>query len=237
MTDGAAAGDHRLTLLADWTGERVRQPNPYIPVERFEDHEITKPIQSLPTIFGPARTQSAPSFVTAVGVKSPPPAGVDAKVLIQTPATADYWGETTFGADAKFDKGTDLGAPVPLAVVAVKNKGQKDKDGKSLEQRVVVFGSKQFASDFFLGLREMVALGGFRVAVPQFPGNQELMKNSILWLAGYENMIAVSAKVAQASRIGYIPETKLALIRWGVLGGAPVAALVLGGLMWMVRRR
>jgi vitamin B12 transporter len=25
MTDGAAAGDHRLTLLADWTGERVRQ--------------------------------------------------------------------------------------------------------------------------------------------------------------------------------------------------------------------
>ena len=121
--------------------------------------------------------------------------------------------------------------------MATKNKGQKDKDGKSLEQRVAVIGSKEFASDPILEASQDAIIGGQLVALARFPGNAELMKNTVLWLAGYENMIAVSAKANQAARLGNVSPVQLAIVRSLVAAGLPLAALILGGVIWMVRRR
>jgi len=220
------------------TGAPISQASPYIPIDRFEDHEITRPIQSLPTIFGPARTQSAPSMVTVVDLQSSMPTGVEGKVIVKSPSGTDYFATASpFSSDVKFQQGTDLPGPVPLAAVAVKNKGQKDKDGNSTEQRIAVFGSKQFAADMFLEYPQAVMIGGQPAVVPRFPGNSELMKNTVLWLAGYENMIAVSAKANQGSRIGNVPPAQLAAVRFLIAGGIPVAALLLGGIVWSIRRR
>ncbi len=218
------------------TGQHVRRVGPGVVLDQYEDTEITRPMQSLRAIFSPV-FQNAPSFVTVVQLASPLPKDVDAKVIVKTAASTDIWGETTFSQDAKFDNGTDMPSPLPLAAVATKNKGQKDKDGKSLEQRVAVIGSKDFASDPILDASDPVIEGNQVVAMARFPGNEELTKNTVLWLAGYENMIAVSAKANQAARIGNVSPAQLVIVRTLVAAGLPLAALILGGVIWAVRRR
>jgi hypothetical protein len=217
----------------DESGKLVRQVLPLVPVDRFEDHEITRPLQALRTIFAFGRGQMGPmGMPTVVSLKKPLPAGVEAQVISNTPPGGDYWAESNFAPDAKFDRGTDLPSPAPIAVAAIKNKGDKDK-----EQRVVVIGSKLFAADYFLTLAQPRVVGNRLIRDPMFPGNRELMRNTILWLAGYENLISVSSKAIQAARIRDIPPAQLAMVRWGVLGGAPIAALLLGGAIYMMRRK
>lgn len=215
------------------TGRTVRQVLPLVPIERFEDHEITRPLQSLRTIFAFGRGQTGPiGMPTVVSIQSPLPAGVEARVLASTPAGGDYWAESNFSPEARFERESDLASPVSLAVAAIKNPGNKET-----QQRVVVIGSKLFAADYFLTAAQPRIVGNTLVRDPLFPGNAELMRNTVLWLAGYENMISVSSKAMQAARIRDISPAQLALVRWGVLGGAPIAALVLGAAIYMFRRK
>ena len=62
------------------------------------------------------------------------------------------------------------------------------------------------------------------------------MRNAVLWLSGYENMIAVSARTNATTRL-VIPQTSLMVIRNFVLPGITLLALVAGGLVWLARRR
>lgn len=230
---------HQIDTTDPDTGEHVNQPTPYIEITRFEKNEITDPIQSLPTVFGPVQTQSGGSAgaATVVGIQKPLPQGVSATVLATTPEGGDYWGESDPLSAPKFDPGSDMASPVPLAAIGVKNKGQKDKDGSSMEQRVAVFGAKMIGANFFLDLNVQFQQGGVRYVAPRFPGNQELMKNTILWLAGYENMIAVSAKVDPAARIGDVSPHELAFIRVGIVALLPLGILLLGGIIWYTRHK
>ena len=209
----------------DASGQRVTRLKPYLEIDRFEDSEITKPIQSYNTAFFPGNA------VTVVDVEKTPPAGVEAKVLIKTPYSADFWGETNFAPDAKFDRDSDMAPPVPLAAIAVKDKGKPD------EQRIMVIGCKMIGANPVIEALQPATVGDQTVLVSVFPGNSELMRNSILWLAGYENMIAVSAKANANVRIGDVSPAALAWIRVGVLVAAPALALILGGLIWFARHQ
>ncbi|HEY4329699.1 MAG TPA: hypothetical protein VGN88_08175 [Phycisphaerae bacterium] len=214
------------------TGQHMRQLGPFIDIEQFEDHEITTPMQSLPTMFGPD-PQTGQGMATAVTLRTPIPTGVEAKILVKTPFSSDYWGETDPSPDtAKFDKDVDMSAPVPMAAASVRNKGQKDK-----EQRVAVIGAKMLGSNAWQNYVVRRMVGGVIYQLPRFPGNTELMKNTILWLAGYENMIAVSARADQGARIGQVKDGAMFGIRLVVLALFPLAALVAGGLVWAARRR
>jgi hypothetical protein len=83
-----------------------------------------------------------------------------------------------------------------------------------------------------------VQVGNRILQVPAYPGNGELFVNSVLWLAGYENMIAVSSKSGVALRIKDMSPGQLWGIRWGVLWvGGPLGALLLGTVVWLVRRK
>jgi hypothetical protein len=216
------------------SGQALRVAVPVIDVKRYQQHEITSPMQSLELRVTPVPGRSAYiGMPTVVSVR--PVADVEGKVLFTTPESSDYWGESDYQIekpDATYDKTTDYGSPVPLAAAAIRFKGQKDK-----EQRVVVVGSSALPSNQMLEERLMRSGNQLAVGVA-YPGNGEFFRNSVLWLSGYENMISVSSKASVAMRIRDISPGTLAGIRWGILfAGAPLAALVVGGLVWFWRRR
>jgi len=210
-----------------------RQAFPLLDVTRYPEHEISKPVQGLRTRIGASMGElGLIGGPTVVQVSKERPANVDAKVFIESPADSDHWAESEYKDDASFDKLSDIAAPVPMAVAAIRDKGVKDK-----EQRVAVIGAR------FLGIDQLMQPQlarsedeGFKMILP-FPGNGELFTNTVLWLAGYENMISVSAKADVAQRIGDITPGKLFAWRLFLIGGLPVLMLVAGGVVWFMRRR
>jgi hypothetical protein len=69
-----------------------------------------------------------------------------------------------------------------------------------------------------------------------FPGNAELFTNSLLWVAGTEHLITVSAEAIQARRIGDLGDWSLPL-EILIIGGLPAIVLAAGVVVWLVRRR
>jgi hypothetical protein len=225
------------------TGQVIRQNSPFVGLEPnrpalFTKSEITTPVEGLPTVFGPMLTNQGQSGAcTVVKVLKPVPAGVEATELVTTPYDATFWGSTDPAPTAKFDEAKDLKAPVPLMAVAVKDKGKKAPDGSSDEQRVGVLGAKMLGSDFFVKLTaEAITANGQRVRFPRFPGNAELMKNTVLWLSGYENMIAVSAKANRPASIGAVTPSNWWTV-FALIVLAPVVVLLAGWLVWAARHR
>ncbi len=222
------------------TGRSAPQNNPYIGLDQpliFAKHQITTPVNGLPTVFGPIMSdRGSPPMATLVPVKvlEPLPSGVTALEIVKSPYSPDYWGESDSSAPPKYNKESDLAAPIPLMAVAVK---EKAPDGSADEKRIAVIGCKMLGSNYFLRVPDVVTRGDIEYQVQRFPGNMELMKNTVLWLSGYENMIAVSAKANTAARIGGVTPTQMTLVRLGVLLVAPLLALVIGGIVWTMRRR
>jgi hypothetical protein len=209
---------------------------PRIVLTRYPDTEITRPMQSLQTIFMGVPSRGGMGGImggpTIVGLDTTLPQGVEAKVLVNTPNDADHWGETAYARDAKFDKGTDYAPPCPMAASSVKNRGDKDK-----EQRLVVIGSTFIGIDAQTRDMGLAQQGNRIVRYLTNPGNTELVANSVLWLGGYENMIAVSSKTSAAQRIQDISPGALTAVRTMVFFLVPFGALVLGGVVWLFRRR
>jgi hypothetical protein len=111
---------------------------------------------------------------------------------------------------------------VPLAVAAVRKVGDA-------EQKAVLFGDSQFAEDRIAFYRDPMGREAF-------PGNAELLVNSILWVAGTEHLITVSPEALQARRIGDLGSWSLPL-QIIIIGGLPVAVLIAGIIVYFVRRR
>ena len=204
-------------------------------VSRYKDHAITKPLQALQTAFVgfPMRSMGglfgAP---TVIGIDKSVPSGVDAQVIVESPNDSDTWAEATYSQTNPFTPGTDLVAPVPLAAAAENNAG------KETAQPVVVIASRNIGANTVLNTADLRqnSRGGIE---PYFlnPGNAELVTNSVLWLGGYKNMIAVSAKSAAAARIRDIAPGMMTFLRWMLFIGIPLLALVLGGIVYLFRRR
>jgi hypothetical protein len=234
---------HSMEQTDQETGQVNRQNSPFVGIEPtqpalFAKSEITAPVEGLATVFGPMLTNQGQSGAcTVVKVLKPAPAGVEAQELVTTPYDSTFWAATDPSPTAKFDETKDLKAPVPLMAVAVKDKGKKAPDGSSDEQRVGVLGAKMLGSDFFTKLMmDAVTASGQRIRFPRFPGNAELMKNTVLWLSGYENMIAVSAKANRPASIGAVTPGNWWTV-FSLLVLAPVLALVVGVLVWAARHR
>jgi hypothetical protein len=143
------------------------------------------------------------------------------------PGSRDYWADTnTFEAmrgDAKRDEATDITGPVPLAVAATR----KVEKG---EQRAALFGCGSFAQDRIAFYREPFD------ASDRFPGNAELFTNSVFWVAGMDHLISISPEALQARRIGDLGAAELPL-RVLIVGGLPAIVLLVGIIVYVVRRR
>ncbi len=68
------------------------------------------------------------------------------------------------------------------------------------------------------------------------PGNIELFDASIAYLAGMDQLIAQSPEARSSPIIGPIPAPRLRAIRLGLAAGMPLAVLLLGVTVWLVRR-
>jgi hypothetical protein len=127
--------------------------------------------------------------------------------------------------EAKRDEGEDLfsteAEPIVLAAAATR----KLKDA---EQKVVLFGAGQFASD---NIAFWPAPGR-----EMYPGNAELVVNCALWVAGTDHLISVSPEALLARRLSD-PGTWALPLKAIIIAGLPAVVLVIGLVVYVVRRR
>ena len=214
---------------------------PQIEITQYADHAITRTLNGLPTMF----LTPCPLMIT-----SELPEGVTAEALVLLPAGADYWADTTpfeaMRGDAARSEADDIiptrDNPVPLAVACTRQlpgtgNGEPGTGmQKAGEQKVVLFGDSQWAEDRVAFYAQPVARGDTVEMRLLFPGNAELLVNTILWVAGTEHLITVSPEALQARRIGD-PGAWTLPLQLLLMAGIPAAVLVAGLVVYAVRRR
>ncbi|MHC4990194.1 MAG: hypothetical protein ACYTGC_04365, partial [Planctomycetota bacterium] len=119
----------------------------------------------------------------------------------------------------------------PMAIAAAVERTGAAVPGS---QRVIVVGSGAWMLSYTADVA--VNVGGDRFALLN-PGNHELMLTSVAWLAGLDELIAASPAAQQVSRLHGISAGSLAGWRWLTLAGLPGAYLLVGAMVWVVRRR
>ena len=126
--------------------------------------------------------------------------------------------------NAKFDKANSA----PSFTIAVAS----EKD----DARLITIAEQVWASDDMTGLG-MLGPGTAELTGAMVPGNSELFVNSVFWLAGLEDMIAASPRSQDVPRIQPMSANALGWYQVTLLSGLPLSALVLGLVVWSVRRR
>jgi ABC-type uncharacterized transport system len=106
------------------------------------------------------------------------------------------------------------------------------RDGR----RLATFTESVWASDDMTGLG-LLGPGSAELTGAVVPANSELFVNSVLWLAGLEDLIAASPRSQDVPRINPMSADALWWYQASLLTGMPAAALLLGLGVWWVRRR
>ena len=104
------------------------------------------------------------------------------------------------------------------------------------DNRMVVVCDPIWATDEATGM----GLGGRGTADifgARYPANAELFVNSVLWLVKLDQLIAAGARKHDIPRIEDISPAKLTALRWTLMVGVPLAVVVAGIGVWLVRRR
>lgn len=169
-----------------------------------------------------------------IEIASELPTGVRRWILIEQPADASRWLEDDW-LDAIRNGETDvppekrLDQPAPLAAAA----SRPHPLDQNRRQRLVVVGSGTWMQSSIAD--QVVSLGGARVALV-FPGNYELLQASVAWLAGMDDMIARSPTSQQVARLDGVTPSVRTLWWWIALVILPGGCLVIGAVVWTVRR-
>ena len=147
--------------------------------------------------------------------------------LLQT--GKNCWAETDLDTlinkgSATFDPKLDKTGPLGLA--AVYEQPAKLPNGEELPKdrprtRIVAVG----CGDFMVGQAAVV-----------FGGNRQFFFNAVNWLAQKEELISVPPKRFDFRPIEMTP-ADANLVFWLVIAGVPVLFLVVGAVIWLVRRR
>jgi len=135
------------------------------------------------------------------------------------------WGETNFASRAQYDEGTDEKGPISIAVaVQPKPKRPPMPYGPPPEEpkkgcRLVVFGDSDFCTN------QMI----------KSPGNLTLFMNCINWLAKKESHLGIPPKSPDFNKIELQPQQRKAVF-WSSVIGLPFLVLMLGAIVWWMRR-
>lgn len=181
-------------------------------VDRYPPHPVTEDFR-LMTLYPTARSV----LLAEAGVE-----GLARRVLAWTSPSS--WGETDLegGRAARWDEEEDVAGPVPL-VVAVstaveetaaerRRRLQGDEPPPVGEPRLVVAGDADFASNRFFDNIE---------------GNGDLFLNSVNWLSGQEELIAVRPKAEQNKRAPLTGQRSFLVLLVAVVG-LPLAPAAIG---------
>ncbi len=220
---------------------------------RFTDHPIVEPLRASTAGF------SGVCPLRIVGGDEQPE-GVTASELVVVEPSDDIWAIADIAQveqDLRTKRGTsrreaDLQPPFPIAVAAEKEsatgeaaesteEGESEADaaGPASSQRIVVFASPTFAAN---GMVERpggyVLTGGGLVAFPAYPANPDLLINAIHWLTKEADRISVGARRTEVPRLDKLTEGFwMDFWRIFLVGIWPGLALVVGGGVWLFRRR
>jgi hypothetical protein len=207
----------------DVTQEWMRQ-QPVFVLNNYGDHAVTRPLQSLDGLFVPVIPVST---VEAKGVKTTPilPLPNDPKTWGESDLETIRSGKATFSTAG--DK-PDLAGPFFGGAIAEKDGGKG---------RLIVIGNRTFALDEYQQIPDVPASRQQGRPVARFPGNSELIANSVFWLTGMDTMIAVSPTALEIPRVAAISPAGLNFLRVGVLiVGLPLVVLMAGSLVYLKRR-
>jgi len=197
----------------------------YVGKDEYAEFKITDGLKSYNTI-----------LLGACSVNSTPPNDqmpYQAAALINAPEGS--WGETDVAnlrqKKPELNVDVDLQGPVSLAVASQVKELPKavtqshpgmanDPDAKPQGARLVVYGDVDFASNEYI----------------ENPGNADLFRNSVNWLAKKETQLGISAKPPDLRKATINP-LQMKVIFWVSIAGIPVVPIVIGSLVWWKRRR
>jgi len=196
---------------------------PQVQITQYPAHEITDPLGALPTMV----LTGSP-----LQIKTDLPEGLSVAPILELPAGRDYWADTVvieaLNRQATFDPAEDLTGPLPLAVAVTRQVGGET-------QKVVLFGDADLPRDGVAFYRNPVLYRDRIEMQYAFPGNAELFVNACLWVAGSEQLIAVSPEALEARRLGDMGGWQLPL-QILIIGGLPALVLAVGVVVYLVRR-
>jgi ABC-type uncharacterized transport system involved in gliding motility auxiliary subunit len=172
---------------------------------KYADHAITQNMSTMGTGFQGARSVTADDSI-----------GNDYNKTQLVLTVDQSWGETDVASiqsnNVKYDQGTDLLGPVPMAVIA---------ENSSTTARLVVFGDSDFATNAYY----------------DFYGNSDMIVNSIDWAAKQENLINLTPKTTVTRTLAQPKAYTMNLILLGSLIVLPGLIIVAGVGSWVSRRR
>lgn len=233
-------------------------PDNRIIITRYDTHEITSPLQGLPSMF----QWAVPIKISEEGKHEDGRDEKEAKeskdnknnkdgeedevqdekkdrefsyypLITIRPDMGEYWAEANIPlllqkAYAKFDEDSDTAMPFSLAVAI--------EDTKS-GFKSVVFGNDIFATDSIANQQQYVLTSKGIGAIVLYPGNLELFANSIFWLNDNRNLIAVGPRRADVPRIRGLSDASLAFWKafcWVIW---PLSILTVGAIVYIKRQK
>jgi len=177
----------------------------------YAPHPITAKLEGVNTTFPYARSVRR--------ANQPGGSSADQPRVTELVKTAPaFWGET--GPDTQrteFDAGQDIKGPLPVAV-AVETSKPRGVDVNLGVTRLVVVGTSRFVDNSNLG-----------------GGNLDFFMNSVNWLLQREQLLAVGPKVPEEFRLDMSPNQQRAVYAL-VIGGMPLAVVLIGIGVWLRRR-
>ncbi len=208
--------DATAAAAASGINEALKLPI-YWSVDAYGDSPVTAPLRSLDTI-----------LVDCAPIVRQPRQGYTAGPLLPFPQALRSWGahdvEAAAGGDpVKFDAaGGDLAAPIFGGATV-----QSPAGG-----RLVVLGSLPMATNQAFEIRDPDVRQAAR-----FPGNAEVLCNSVFWAGHMDQLIAISPAAMDVSRIGSMSDGALRFWRVGLLLiGLPGLVVAAGVAVYLVRR-
>lgn len=187
-------------------------------VTQYGDHPITKSFRNMATIFYmPRAIQLITTGEPAEAVQADKP-----RVTVLAANTKDGWLETNLNENPpRYEPGIDMPGPVPVAV-AIEKGLVSGIEVEIKPTRIVVVGDSCFVSN-----------GGIKDEVG---GNIDFFMSALNWLLERKALIAIAPKIPNEIHIG-MSRKQRQLTYLTIVGGLPALIGLLGGLVWLKRRR
>lgn len=179
--------------------------------------DVSAPVVSRYPSANPVTRELAPTFFPVVQGMTLDEAG-DARGRTTTPlATTSETSYLERDASApEFDPADDLPGPVVVAAATDRSR----VEGPDVRRtRAVVVGDVDFATNDFIAEA----------------GNAQLLRQAVAWLAESEDLVAISPNLP-TDRPLRLTDDRLTYARVLTVGGVPVLFLLLGTLVWALRR-
>ena len=130
-------------------------------------------------------------------------------------------------ARLRIDRDQDKPGPFTIAIARGRSKGQqapmRPMGPPPPPSRIIVFGDSDFITNMYLqrGVR----------------GNGTLFRNAVAWVGGREYKIGIPPKPLQQEHTIDMPREQKTIARWATVFAPPFHILVIGLVVWWIRRR